>query len=57
MTKESHIQFRSGPHTLIAKTIEGHYPNYRNVIPGYLPRIRHHPGNPQAPRSSRGCGR
>jgi DNA polymerase-3 subunit beta len=35
--KGTHIQFRSGPHTLIAKTIEGHYPNYRNVIPGYLP--------------------
>jgi DNA polymerase III sliding clamp (beta) subunit (PCNA family) len=32
-----HIQFRSGPHTLIAKTIEGSYPRYRNVIPGYLP--------------------
>jgi DNA polymerase-3 subunit beta len=35
--KGTHIQFRSGPHTLIAKTIEGHYPNYRNVIPGFLP--------------------
>ena len=35
--EELHIQFRSGPHTLIAKTIEGHYPHYRNVIPGYLP--------------------
>ena len=35
--KGTHIQFRSGPHTLIVKTIEGHYPNYRNVIPGYLP--------------------
>jgi DNA polymerase-3 subunit beta len=34
---DGHIQFRSGPHTLIAKTIEGHYPNYRNVIPGYMP--------------------
>ena len=35
--KGTHIQFRSGPHTLIAKTIEGHYPNYRNVIPSHLP--------------------
>ncbi len=35
--KGTHIQFRSGPHTLIAKTIEGHYPNYRNVIPSCLP--------------------
>ncbi len=35
--KGTHIQFRSGPHTLIAKTLEGQYPNYRNVIPGYLP--------------------
>jgi DNA polymerase-3 subunit beta len=35
--KGTHIQFRSGPHTFIAKTIEGHYPNYRNVIPSYLP--------------------
>jgi DNA polymerase-3 subunit beta len=32
-----HIQFRSGPHTLIARTIEGNYPNYRQVIPhGFL---------------------
>jgi hypothetical protein len=31
------IQIRSGPHTFIAKTIEGHYPNYRNVIPCYMP--------------------
>ena len=36
-TDDSHIQFRSGPHTLIAKTIAGHYPNYRNVIPSYTP--------------------
>ena len=35
--KGTHIHFRSGPHTLIAKTTEGHYPNYRNVIPSYLP--------------------
>ena len=28
-----HVQFRSGPHTLIARTIEGNYPNYRQVIP------------------------
>ena len=28
-----HVQFRSGPHTLIARTIEGSYPNYRQVIP------------------------
>jgi DNA polymerase-3 subunit beta len=32
-----HIQFRSGPHTLIARTIEGNYPNYRQVIPGGFP--------------------
>ena len=31
--KGPHIQFRSGPHTLIARTIEGNYPNYRQVIP------------------------
>ena len=36
-TDDAHIQFRSGPHTLIAKTIEGHYPDYRHVIPSYLP--------------------
>ncbi len=35
--KGTHIQFRSGLHTIIAKTIEGHYPNYRNVIPCCLP--------------------
>jgi len=28
-----HVQFRSGPHTLIAGAIEGNYPNYRQVIP------------------------
>jgi DNA polymerase-3 subunit beta len=33
--EDFHIQFRSGPHTLIAKTIEGHYPNHRNVIPSH----------------------
>jgi DNA polymerase-3 subunit beta len=27
------VQFRSGPHTLIARAIEGNYPNYRQVIP------------------------
>lgn len=27
------VVFRSGPHTLVAKTIEGAYPNYRQVIP------------------------
>ena len=32
-TDSPHIQFRSGPHTLIARTIEGQYPNYRQVIP------------------------
>ena len=32
-----HVRFHSGPHTLIAKTIEGHYPNYRQVIPHQLP--------------------
>lgn len=35
--KGTHLQFRSGPHTFIAKTIEGNYPNYRNVIPSHLP--------------------
>jgi DNA polymerase-3 subunit beta len=35
--KGTHIQFRSGPHTFIANTIEGHYPNYRNAIPSYMP--------------------
>ena len=35
--KGTHIQFRSGPHTFIAKTIEGNYPNYRNVIPSHMP--------------------
>ena len=32
-TDNPHIQFRSGPHTLIARTIEGQYPNYHQVIP------------------------
>jgi len=31
--KEPHIQFRSGPHTFIARAIDGNYPNYRQVIP------------------------
>lgn len=35
--KGPHLQFRSGPHTLIAKIIEGHYPGYQHVIPSYLP--------------------
>jgi len=35
--EDFHVQFRSGPHTLIAKTIEGQYPNYRHVIPRHLP--------------------
>jgi DNA polymerase-3 subunit beta len=34
---DAHVQFRSGPHTLIAKTIEGRYPGYRHVIPSHLP--------------------
>jgi DNA polymerase-3 subunit beta len=34
---DAHVQFRSGPHTLIAKTIEGRYPDYRHVIPSHLP--------------------
>jgi DNA polymerase-3 subunit beta len=34
--KATHIQFRSGPHMLVAKTIEGQYPHYRNVIPSHL---------------------
>jgi DNA polymerase III sliding clamp (beta) subunit (PCNA family) len=42
-TEDLHIQFRSGPHTLIAKTLEGHYPNYQNVIPRLPTPIRHHP--------------
>jgi len=29
-----YVQFRSGPHTLIAITIEGNYPDYRHAIPG-----------------------
>jgi DNA polymerase III sliding clamp (beta) subunit (PCNA family) len=33
----THLQFRSGPHTLIARIIVRQYPNYRNVIPGHLP--------------------
>jgi len=36
-TEDLHIQFRSGPHTLIAKTIEGRYPGHQHVIPSYLP--------------------
>jgi len=28
-----HLQIRSGQHTLIARTIDGSYPNYRQVIP------------------------
>ena len=35
--KGTHLQFRSGPHTLIARIIVGQYPNYRNVIPSHLP--------------------
>jgi len=31
--KEPHVQFRAGPHTFIARAIEGNYPNYRQVIP------------------------
>jgi DNA polymerase III sliding clamp (beta) subunit (PCNA family) len=30
------IQFRSGFHTLIAKTVAGTYPNYRQVIPDHF---------------------
>ncbi len=38
-TKEddAHVQFRSGPHTLIARTVEGRYPGYQHVIPSHLP--------------------
>jgi len=32
-TTNAHVQIRSGPHTLIARTIEGNYPNYKQVIP------------------------
>ena len=35
--KGTHIQFRSGQHTLMAKAIEGRYPNYRNVIYSHMP--------------------
>ena len=35
--EKPHVQFRSGPHTFIARSIEGNYPGYRHVIPGYLP--------------------
>jgi len=35
--EDRHVQFRSGPNTLIARRIEGNYPNYRQVIPGHLP--------------------
>jgi len=28
-----HVQFRSGPNTLIARRIEGSHPNYRCVVP------------------------
>ena len=31
--ENQHVQFRSGQHTLIATTIAGNYPNYRQVIP------------------------
>jgi DNA polymerase-3 subunit beta len=31
--KTPYVEFHSGPHTLIAKEIEGSYPNYRQVIP------------------------
>ena len=31
--EELRVQFRSGPHTLIAATIAGNYPNYSKVIP------------------------
>jgi DNA polymerase-3 subunit beta len=34
---DAHVQFRSGPHTLIVKTIDGRYPGYRHVIPSHLP--------------------
>ena len=33
------VQFRSGPLTFIARTIEGQYPDYRRVIPAQLPEI------------------
>ena len=31
--KTRHLEFRSGPHTFIAREIEGNYPNYRQVVP------------------------
>ena len=31
--KSPYAEFRSGPHTLIAKEVEGNYPNYRQVVP------------------------
>lgn len=56
---EPHVQFRSGPHTLIARTIEGHYPGYRQAIPSYLPESvtipeTHRPGLISWLRSLRG---
>ena len=31
--KSPYAEFRSGPHTLIAREVEGNYPNYRQVVP------------------------
>jgi len=33
------VQFRSGPLTFIARTIEGQYPDYRRVIPTHIPEV------------------
>ena len=33
------VTFRSGNHLLVAKTIEGNYPNYRQVIPHTAPEL------------------
>lgn len=32
-----HVQFRSSPHTFIARLIDGHYPSYQQVVPSYVP--------------------
>jgi len=43
------VQFRSGFHTLIAKTVAGTYPNYRQVIPDHFSASVTIPGSHQTP--------
>ena len=43
------VQFRSGFHTLIAKTVAGSYPNYRQVIPDHFSASVTIPESHQAP--------